>query len=77
MDSQLLLDGQEESSLMKFDIKNKLNIMNKDNSQKTVSDAKETENSLKKEMIASILRRGAKTNEEEKPVTFVDRGNKL
>lgn len=57
--------------MLKFDIKNKLKIDNKNNSEKTESTEKDTENSLKKEMIASILRRGT-TNKEEKPITFVD-----
>lgn len=58
--------------MLKFDIKNKLKNVTKEISQKTESNAKETENSLKKEMIASILRRGSKTSEEERPITFVD-----
>ncbi len=58
--------------MLKFDIKNKLKIDLKGNSSKSKDMANDPENSLKTEMIASILKSGKKTNEEHDPVTFVD-----
>jgi hypothetical protein len=58
--------------LLKFDIKNRFKIDNKGDSSKSNDEAKDPENSLKTEMIASILKNGSKTNNEHNPVTFVD-----
>jgi len=58
--------------LLKFDIKNRLKFENHRNSSKSKDDANDPENSLKNEMMASILKSGKKTNEEHDPVTFVD-----
>jgi len=58
--------------LLKFDIKSKLKFENKGDLSKSKDDAKDPENSLKNEMIASILKRGSKTNDKDAPVTFVD-----
>ncbi len=58
--------------MLKFDIKNRLKFENHRNSSKSKDEAKDPENSLKTEMIASILKSGKKTNEEHDPVTFVD-----
>ena len=52
--------------------KNKLKIENNGDSSKSKDDAKDPESSLKNEMIASILKRGSKTNDKDAPVTFVD-----
>ena len=58
--------------MLKFDIKNRLKIDNKGDSSKSKDEAKDPENSLKTEMIASILKSGNKSNEEHNPVTFGD-----
>lgn len=58
--------------MLKFDIKNRLKFENKGDLSKSKDDAKDPENSLKNEMIASILKRGSKTNDKDAPVTFVD-----
>ena len=57
---------------MKIDIKNRLKNENKNKPENGQSDLKETEKNLKSEIISSILKKGSKTNEAEKPVTFVD-----
>jgi hypothetical protein len=57
---------------LKFDIKNRLKFENKVNKNNSESSEKETENDLKSEMIASILRRNSNTKEGAQPVTFVD-----
>lgn len=58
--------------MLKFDIKNRLKIDKKDNSKNSVDSEKESEDNLKTEMIASLLKKGAKSNIVEDPVTFVD-----
>ncbi len=60
--------------MLKFDIKNKLKFENKDKKNNLESSDKETENDLKTEMIASILRRNSNSNQDDQPVTFVDIG---
>ena len=58
--------------MLKFDIKNRLKFENKGDLSKSKDDAKDPENSLINEMIASILKRGSKTYDKDAPVTFVD-----
>ena len=58
--------------MLKFDIKNRLKLDKKDNSKNSADSEKESENNLKIEMIASLLKKGAKSNITEDPVTFVD-----
>ena len=58
--------------MLKFDIKNRLKLDKKGNSKNLADSEKESEDNLKTEMIASLLKKGAKSNITEDPVTFVD-----
>ena len=58
--------------MLKFDIKNRLKLDKKGNSKNLADSEKESEDNLKTEMIASLLKKGAKSNIAEDPVTFVD-----
>ena len=58
--------------MLKFDIKNRLKLDKKGNSKNLADSEKESEDNLKTEMIASLLKKGAKSNMAEDPVTFVD-----
>ena len=58
--------------MLKFDIKNRLKLDKKGNSKNIADSEKESEDNLKTEMIASLLKKGAKSNMAEDPVTFVD-----
>ncbi len=58
--------------MLKFDIKNRLKLDKKGNSKNLANSEKESEDNLKTEMIVSLLKKGAKSNITEDPVTFVD-----